>query len=102
MNAEYWLKQNAKNDSKFKPSINVEIKSPSIIIWDNGYGITPDYESIIFQPFVTTKPSNEGRGLGLFIVQQLLDSMDSTVLLLQKRNEYNRRYIFQINLDNLT
>lgn len=101
LNAEYWLKQKAKNDSKFKPAIHVEIKSPSIIIWDNGYGITPDYESIIFQPFVTSKPSGEGRGLGLFIVQQLLDSMDSTVLLLQKRNEHNRRYIFQVNLDNL-
>jgi signal transduction histidine kinase len=101
LNAEYWLKQISKTDKRFMPAIDIEIKSPSIFISDNGYGILPDFENIIFQPFVTSKPAGEGRGLGLFIVQQLLDSIDSTAVLLQKRNEHNRRYIFQINLENL-
>lgn len=101
LNAEYWLKRISKTDKNFRPNIEIEIKSPSIFISDNGYGIVPDYENIIFQPFVTSKPVGEGRGLGLFIVQQLLDSVDSSVILLQKRNQYNRRYLFQINLENI-
>ncbi|MDB5227809.1 MAG: virA [Bacteroidota bacterium] len=101
LNAEYWLKQISKTDKKFRPVIDIEVKSPSIFISDNGYGVLPDFENTIFQPFVTSKPIGEGRGLGLFIVQQLLDSVDSTAILLQKRNEHNRRYIFQINLENL-
>lgn len=101
LNAEYWLKQAAKVEKKFKPTIEIEIKSPSIFVSDNGYGILPEFEQTLFQPFVTAKPAGEGRGLGLFIVQQLLDSVDSTAILLQKRNEHNRRYIFQINFENL-
>ena len=101
LNSEYWLKEVSKSDKSFKASINIEVKSPSIFISDNGYGITPTLESTLFQPFVTSKPSNVGRGLGLFIVQQLLDSIDSNIILLNKRNDHNRRYIFQINLESL-
>lgn len=101
LNSEYWLKEVSKSDKSFKPVINIEVKSPSIFISDNGYGITPTLESTLFQPFVTSKPSNVGRGLGLFIVQQLLDSIDSNIILQNKRNEHNRRYIFQINLEAL-
>lgn len=101
LNSEYWIKQKAKAETNFRGIIEIEINSPSLLICDNGYGIAPNLENTLFQPFVTSKPSGEGRGLGLFIVQQLLDSIDSTVLLLQRRNEYNRRYIFQINLKNL-
>ncbi|MFN0048372.1 MAG: ATP-binding protein [Cytophagales bacterium] len=101
LNSEYWLKEMMKTNKDFKPEISFEIKSPSIYISDNGYGILPDFENILFQPFITSKPSGEGRGLGLFIVQQLLDSVDSYILLLNKRNEYNRRFMFQINLENI-
>ncbi len=101
LNSEYWLKEIIKTDIIFKPEIFIEIKSPSIIVSDNGYGILPDFESILFQPFVTSKPKGEGRGLGLFIVQQLLDSIDSSIILLNKKNKHDRRYAFQINLENL-
>lgn len=101
LNSEYWLKQKSKTDKNFKPSINIEIKAPSLFISDNGYGILPNIENYLFQPFVTSKVDGEGRGLGLYIIQQLLDSVNSSVVLLQKRNEYDRRYIFQINLENL-
>ena len=33
-------------------------------IWDNGDGIPPDPVEKIFNPFFTTKPTNEGTGLG--------------------------------------
>ena len=99
LNSEYWLHEVSQSDSKFKPCITIEIKSPFIYISDNGYGIAPTFEETLFQPFVTSKPKGKGRGLGLFIVQQMLDSVGANVVLLNKRNEHNRRFIFQINLE---
>ena len=101
LNSEYWLKEILKTNKSFKAEIYIEIKSSSVFLSDNGYGILPDFESILFQPFITSKPLGEGRGLGLFIVQQLLDSVDSSIILLDKRNKYERRFAFQMNFENL-
>jgi len=100
-NSEYWLIERKKNESKFNPSITIIIESPWIYISDNGYGIATAVENQIFEPFVTTKPKGEGRGLGLFIIQQLLDSSGCTIALEPKRNEHKRKYIFAINLSNI-
>lgn len=71
------------------------------IFYDNGYGISPAIENMLFEPFVTTKPKGEGRGLGLFIIQQLLDSSKCTIALEPFRNEHGRKYIFAINFSNI-
>lgn len=99
LNSEYWLNQRKKSEANFNPQITIEISKPFIIIYDNGFGIAPTLNDLIFQPFVTTKEN--GRGLGLFIVQQLLDSVNSDIMLLFEKNEFERRYKFQINLENL-
>ncbi|WP_026968029.1 sensor histidine kinase [Algoriphagus terrigena] len=101
INSEYWLNERSKNEPKFGPSIIIKIEAPWIYISDNGYGVTPAIENQIFEPFVTTKPKGEGRGLGLFIIQQLLDSSGCTIALEPNRNEHNRKYIFAINLSNI-
>ena len=98
INAEYWLKQKKKREPKFLPEIILEIYEPFIKIYDNGNGIDPTVEDRIFQPFVTTKPKKVGRGLGLFIVQQMLESEGCEILLLHEKNEAERRYIFQLNM----
>ena len=49
------------------------------------------------EPFITCKGKGEGRGLGLFIVSQLLDSEGCSISLLDERNDNDRRYIFEIN-----
>ena len=65
------------------------------------HGISPAIENMLFEPFVTTKPKGEGRGLGLFIIQQLLDSSKCTIALEPFRNEHGRKYIFAINFSNI-
>ena len=44
-----------------------------VSIADTGIGIDPKIEDKIFQPFFTTKPPGEGTGLGLDIVQKIVD-----------------------------
>jgi len=102
LNSEYWLKEKARTDKNFSPTITLEVRNPFLRIYDNGLGIDPELDNRIFQPFITTKPRHIGRGLGLFIVQQLLDSLGCEITLLEQRNIYNRKYIFQINLSPLT
>ena len=38
-----------------------------IRVLDNGTGIAPEFRDRLFQPFITTKPTGEGTGLGLLI-----------------------------------
>lgn len=99
-NSVYWLKHRLESD-RFSPEIRIVIEKPWIYVSDNGRGITPSVEESIFDPFVTTKPKGQGRGLGLFIVRQLLDAIGCYITLDEKRNEFDRRFIFAINLSNI-
>lgn len=98
LNSEYWLKEAVRRKEIVDPLITVRSEYPFFSIFDNGLGIDRSIESSLFQPFVTTKPKNIGRGLGLFIVRELLDSSGCSIMLLPDRNRFDRRYIFQIDL----
>ena len=96
-NSEYWLKEDLRLKRLDKGEIRVTIDHPCLRVEDNGRGVEADVETSLFEPFVTTKPRGKGRGLGLFIVRQLLDTEACTVDLLNKRNKHGNRYIFEIN-----
>lgn len=53
--------------------IQIELAEQEIHIRciDNGQGISPKIESLIFQPFFSTKPTGKGTGLGLSISQNI-------------------------------
>jgi len=48
-------------------------------ITDNGPGIPPDHIDKIFNPFFTTKDSDEAMGFGLSIVQEIVHEMGGTI-----------------------
>jgi signal transduction histidine kinase len=98
LNSEYWLKQDLAAKRLKAGLISFVVDSPFIRIFDNGRGIDPSVEGALFEPFISAKARNEGRGLGLFIVKQLLDSEGCQVGVVPERNHANRLYKFQLDL----
>jgi signal transduction histidine kinase len=86
-NSMYWLKQQVTFEPGFKPQITIAIDPDvrALTVEDNGGGVSPDRAERIFQPFVTSRPQGQGRGLGLYISRELADyhgwqlQMDPTV-----------------------
>lgn len=74
-NSLYWLKQQAKYQTGFEPRILIRVDpiKKVLTVEDNGPGIAPERRELIFQPFVTSKPAAQGRGLGLFISRELAE-----------------------------
>jgi len=98
-NSIYWLRQHPKEQGS--PKVSILIKKPWLYVSDNGLGVAPAVEESLFEPFVTMKPKGQGRGLGLFIVRQLLDAVGCFIVLDERKNAYDRRYIFAMNLSNI-
>ncbi len=96
LNSEYWLREARRKDPSFTGEIAAEVARPFLRIWDNGPGVALSVEDELFDAFVTNKEKGKGRGLGLFIVQQLLDAEGCSICLLPERNEAGRRFKFEI------
>lgn len=77
-NSVYWLKQQAKYETGFKPRLWVRIDSRErvLTVEDNGPGVAPERRDLIFQPFITSRPASQGRGLGLYISRELAHHHD--------------------------
>lgn len=101
LNAEYWLKEQCRADTKFGPVVHMETGASKLRVWDNGRGIAEAVEDSLFEPFVTLKPKNQGRGLGLFINTQIMESLGGSITLLPDRNAEGRRYIFELDLSGI-
>ncbi|WP_127966527.1 sensor histidine kinase [Agrobacterium sp. RS6] len=99
LNSEYWLRQSEPDAAG--PLVFVECQAPFMRIWDNGVGVDPSVESSLFQPFISLKPKGEGRGLGLFISGQILQSMGCGIALLHERNQHGCRYKFELDLSGI-
>ena len=73
VNSAYWLKQQKKFEFDFEPHIQLTLNSDEkkLTVEDNGPGVPDDRRERIFQPFITSKPTGQGRGLGLYIAREL-------------------------------
>ncbi|WP_106639503.1 ATP-binding protein [Allosphingosinicella vermicomposti] len=101
LNAEYWLAEVQSRDKAFRPKLSIAYAAPRLRVWDNAGGVDPAVEDVLFEPFITLKPKDEGRGLGLFISAQILESMGCSIALLSDRNPQDRRYIFELDLSGI-
>ena len=73
VNATYWLKQQKQFEPDFRPFLKVcaNAETKRLSFEDNGPGVALERCERIFQPFVTTKPTGDGRGLGLYIAREM-------------------------------
>lgn len=100
-NSIYWLKKKKEIENVSDLYMKATIQRPYVYFEDNGWGIEKSVEDSIFEPFVTRKPVGEGRGLGLYIVANLLSSDNCDIVLSRDRNELGQRYKFILNLSNI-
>ena len=64
-------------------------------IIDNGNGIPAQLQTMIFDAFVTNKPSHQGTGLGLFIAKQMIEAMHGELELVKSQSGHTE---FKITL----
>lgn len=96
LNSEYWLKETLAAGKISRGTITISISEPFIRLSDDGIGIDPLVEETLFEPFVTRKKG--GRGLGLYVAQQLLESEACSLRLMPTRNEHGRLFRFELDM----
>ncbi|MGX8713201.1 MAG: ATP-binding protein [bacterium] len=83
-NAIYWLNKSGNSGKRINFKINTAEKS--LVIADNGNGIREDIIPLVFNEFFSMK--SNGRGLGLYIVRELLSRIDAEVSVIE--NSYDK------------
>jgi len=85
-NTFYWLKYKPPNE---RPKIIIKVsgKEKSIIFADNGPDVDEDIRHRIFDPFISLK--KDGRGLGLYIVEDILNQYKGKIELKEERKILN-------------
>ncbi len=105
-NSLYWInkrREYAQTDKKFEAELPDYITiepcgNNSIIVFDSGTGVLPVMQDILFDSLQSGKPNNEGRGMGLYIVKQLMNSFGGDISLMSDLNSYGNRYKFIISV----
>jgi signal transduction histidine kinase len=87
INSEFWLEHARTSD----PRIEIVVAQPLVTVRDNGPGVDPSLETAIFEPFVSGRSGEQGRGLGLFIARQVLGDDDVTIHLGRREDDGRRR-----------
>ena len=102
VNAAYWLKRQAEYEEGFVPQlvVTVDDEARNMRSRDNGPGVPESRKERIFQPFVTTKPSGMGKGLGLFIARDMAEyhgwSLDAESLTGRIRSNRTNGFVLQM------
>ena len=94
INSTYWLDKMNISDSLLTFKLDNDLGK--LFVFDNGIGIDKSVENHLFEEFVTNKPDNDGRGMGLYIVTTLLNEFGATITLDDERNQYRNLYKFII------
>lgn len=59
----------------------------TLLVYDNGPGISPEVKDRIFDPFFTTKPAGKGTGLGLSVSRHLVEEVGGSISLQGEQSE---------------
>lgn len=89
-NACWWLASDEANQNR-EIHVDMDADRQQVTVWDNGPGVAEHLRDMIFMPMVTGRVG--GRGLGLYIVSELMEQMGSTVELDINRTDRGARFI---------
>ena len=64
-----------------------------IVVRDDGLGIPPEILPRIFEPFLTTKETGRGVGLGLAISHSILERHNGSIVSSIRRRAWNHFYL---------
>jgi signal transduction histidine kinase len=103
-NSTYWISERQRRAAYDDLYVNGQkdfiyferLDGNSMAYYDSGTGVLPQYCDTLFHPFISGK--KEGRGMGLYIVKNLLESFNGRIELLPDQNEYGNRYKFIISI----
>lgn len=83
-NAVFWCSRKSETDRK-QIRILIDEKEKTVYISDSGPGIATRYRDKIFDPFFSMK-GEDGRGLGLYIVKEILDEKNFGIYLVTEED----------------
>jgi len=96
-NSVYWLDQGVKlGDSQKMIEIDIDSKSKTIFVRDNGPGIAPEYIHEVFKAYFTNRA--KGKGLGLYIASEIAAYHKAQLYLLNEVESDNRLRTFVLEL----
>ncbi|MCM3715865.1 ATP-binding protein [Alkalihalobacillus oceani] len=93
LNSLYWVNQEANKDKEIQFELNQYDKT--ITIWDSGPGFHKNIINKLFEPYESMKP--DGRGLGLYIVKELIRSLHG-VIEIDKHSTNNRGNYYKLKV----
>jgi len=90
------FKNRPENDKEIYISIQQTEKVLNILVEDNGCGIPNERLSFIFKEGYTTKSSETGRGIGLYLVKQIVEKGNGRI---HVESEVNQGTTFSITFE---
>ena len=87
-------------EGRKKATVWVEVRRlrggrTQITVEDNGPGVSNDYKEQMFVPFVSTKPTEKGTGLGLYISKRIISDLGGK-LYYQDRYDGGARFVVEL------
>ena len=100
-NACYTVWERAQESpADYKPTIEVKVSSDgkalSIMIADNGKGMTHEVQQHLFENFYTTKPIGMGTGLGMGITRDIVENKHNGTLTFESEENTGTRFTITI------
>ncbi|WP_152657080.1 sensor histidine kinase [Oceanobacillus sp. CFH 90083] len=80
LNSLYWAHKN--NSNELFIIFELDVIQNTVVVYDSGPGFHKDIVNKMFEPYESMKP--EGRGLGLYIVGELLRSLNGKIEVVKK------------------
>lgn len=73
--------------------LHQETRATQIVIADNGRGIPADELSHVFEPFFSRREEGQGMGLGLYLVQEIIQEHDGCIAICSKPQQGTRIFL---------